>query len=73
MLVKSWALVSLVKFYKGKEKGQFFAELTFKIGSPGRTRTSDKAINSRLLYQLSYWGSNQRLVSVDERGYSKFF
>ena len=26
-------------------------------GSPGRTRTSDPAINSRLLYQLSYWGS----------------
>ena len=26
-------------------------------GSPGRTRTSDKAVNSRLLYQLSYWGS----------------
>lgn len=55
------------------EKGQFREELAFRIGSPGRTRTSDKAINSRLLYQLSYWGSNQRLVSVDERGYSKFF
>ena len=25
-------------------------------GSPERTRTSDKAINSRLLYQLSYRG-----------------
>ena len=24
--------------------------------SPGRTRTSDKAVNSRLLYQLSYRG-----------------
>jgi hypothetical protein len=26
-------------------------------GSPGRTRTCDKAVNSRLLYQLSYRGS----------------
>ena len=26
-------------------------------GSPGRTRTCDPAINSRLLYQLSYRGS----------------
>ena len=30
---------------------------TYKnIGSPGRTRTSDRAVNSRLLYQLSYRG-----------------
>ena len=28
-----------------------------KDGSPGRTRTSDPAVNSRLLYQLSYRGS----------------
>ena len=27
------------------------------ISSPGRTRTSDKAVNSRLLYRLSYRGS----------------
>jgi hypothetical protein len=33
-------------------------ELVFgEIGSPGRTRTSDKAVNSRLLYQLSYRGT----------------
>ena len=31
-----------------------------KVGSPGRTRTSDPAVNSRLLYQLSYRGSGQR-------------
>ena len=29
-----------------------------RIGSPGRTRTSDPAVNSRLLYQLSYRGSS---------------
>lgn len=29
----------------------------FESGSPGKTRTCDKAINSRLLYQLSYWGT----------------
>jgi hypothetical protein len=28
-----------------------------EIGSPGRTRTSDKVVNSHLLYQLSYRGS----------------
>ncbi|CAH1668148.1 hypothetical protein CHELA40_14854 [Chelatococcus asaccharovorans] len=27
------------------------------FGSPSRTRTCDKAVNSRLLYQLSYRGS----------------
>ena len=26
-------------------------------GSPGRTRTADKVVNSHLLYQLSYRGS----------------
>ena len=29
---------------------------TVSISSPGRTRTCDKAVNSRLLYQLSYRG-----------------
>jgi hypothetical protein len=32
-----------------------------KIGSPGRTRTSDPAVNSRLLYQLSYRGAERPL------------
>ena len=30
-------------------------------GSPGRTRTNDKAVNSRLLYQLSYRGSSKNV------------
>ena len=25
-------------------------------GSPARTRTTDKVVNSHLLYRLSYWG-----------------
>ena len=29
-----------------------------RSGSPGRTRTYDKSVNSRLLYQLSYRGSD---------------
>ena len=29
------------------------------LGSPGRTRTSDPAVNSRLLYQLSYRGAER--------------
>ena len=28
-----------------------------EAGSPSRTRTSDPMINSHLLYQLSYWGT----------------
>ncbi len=35
-----------------KEIGRFFS------GSPGRTRTSDRVVNSHLLYQLSYRGIN---------------
>ena len=31
---------------------------SLKTGSGGRTRTYDKAVNSRLLYQLSYAGSD---------------
>jgi hypothetical protein len=26
------------------------------FGSPARTRTTDKVVNSHLLYRLSYWG-----------------
>ena len=32
-------------------------------GSPGRTRTSDPAVNSRLLYQLSYRGASWRIYA----------
>ena len=34
------------------------------FGSPGRTRTCDKAVNSRLLYQLSYRGTDTREAGV---------
>src|SRR5262249_57047148 len=30
-----------------------------RLGSPGRTRPSDQAVNSRSLYQLSYRGSGR--------------
>lgn len=38
-----------------------------RVGSPSRTRTYDKAINSRLLYQLSYHGS-ARGVGIAQPG-----
>ena len=41
-----------------------------EIGSPSRTRTCDKAINSRLLYQLSYRGSPSDL-STHQSGAAK--
>src|SRR5271165_5318600 len=34
-----------------------------KDGSPGRTRTSDPAVNSRLLYRLSYRGTVPHISS----------
>src|SRR5215472_4396930 len=33
------------------------SEADFWDGSPGRARTADKSVNSRLLYQLSYRGT----------------
>ena len=39
---------------KKEPLGSFF----FGIGSTGRARTCDPAVNSRLLYQLSYCGIN---------------
>ena len=33
------------------------AGMRIEAGSPSRTRTSDPMINSHLLYQLSYWGT----------------
>ena len=38
-----------------------------ETGSPGRTRTSDPAVNSRLLYQLSYRGSSIALWPLTSR------
>ena len=44
--------------------------LNRNVGSPSRTRTCDKAINSRLLYQLSYRGSPSDL-STHQSGAAK--
>jgi hypothetical protein len=40
--------------------GEQFCSTQEGSGSPSRTRTCDKAINSRLLYQLSYRGTRGR-------------
>ncbi len=40
------------------------------VSSPGRTRTYDPAINSRLLYQLSYRGSKCSML-IYEAGADK--
>jgi hypothetical protein len=41
-----------------------------RIGSPGRTRTNDKVVNSHLLYQLSYRGSvKDWRITPDETGF----
>ncbi len=44
---------------KGKKRAASSVMLPFsrRNGSPGRTRTCDQPVNSRLLYQLSYRGT----------------
>ncbi len=39
-----------------KIRGQLFRQPLEFCGSPGRTRTADKVVNSHPLYQLSYRG-----------------
>ncbi len=51
---------------KNRVAGQVIAG-DWDSGSPSRTRTCDKAINSRLLYQLSYRGSRPRLYTPGSR------
>ena len=34
------------------------------LGSPGRTRTSDRVVNSHLLYQLSYPGMGRNVLGI---------
>ena len=36
----------------------------FVFGSPGRTRTCDQPVNSRLLYQLSYRGTRRCQINL---------
>ena len=55
-------------------------ELFVLFGSPGRTRTSDPAVNSRLLYRLSYRGIpwdaclaqalTDGYIKIDRRGHA---
>ena len=43
---------------------KIFSTLYEALGSPGRTRTCDKSVNSRLLYQLSYRGMRRRMAAI---------
>ncbi len=45
-----------------QERGGFLAERRPMPGSPGRTRTSDRVVNSHLLYRLSYRGMRRRTL-----------
>jgi len=46
-----FAIKTTMPFERGLEGLEVF-------GSPGRTRTCDQPVNSRLLYQLSYRGTD---------------
>src|SRR5690606_12512453 len=65
----SWRLAIVWKSSRSRPKGDMSAvwhpfKLLIslgKFGSASRTRTYDPAVNSRLLYQLSYRGTRRRL------------
>ena len=44
----------------------YLAGKRFEAGSPSRTRTSDPMINSHLLYQLSYWGTQKTSEGLEQ-------
>jgi hypothetical protein len=47
-----------------RKKAAFHAKAAFvQFGSPARTRTTDKVVNSHLLYRLSYWGMRIVLIA----------
>jgi hypothetical protein len=48
---------------KRERQGSGLEPARMKIGSSGRTRTCDPAVNSRLLYRLSYTGRTVRETS----------
>ena len=51
-------VAQLPRPYVNQSRGRaYFAQPLELTGSPGKTRTCDKAVNSRSLYQLSYRGS----------------
>ena len=45
-----------VSFFKKKKAPKTQGFRSFFYGSPCWTRTNDPAVNSRMLYRLSYWG-----------------
>ena len=48
--------MAIINMYKTILVSDIISCHSLGVGSPGRTRTSDKSINSALLYQLSYRG-----------------
>ena len=54
-LVAGWRVIAVLNV---KERlANIIISMKGKDGSPSKTRTCDKAVNSRLLYQLSYRGT----------------
>lgn len=49
---------------KGGEPLKLIQRLSPRRGSPGRIRTSDPTVNSRLLCQLSYWGIKGKMTKA---------
>ena len=63
LLTAACGVSSVIKQHKCRCK-QMVLVLTF--GSPSWTRTNDPAVNSRMLYQLSYWGMFQSPIKIGD-------
>ena len=66
LLTAACGVSSVIKQHKCRCK-QMVLVLTF--GSPSWTRTNDPAVNSRMLYRLSYWGMWKGPVRMDRTLY----
>ncbi len=51
----AWSLTLPAASHPPRDAAERLDRRSFKIGSPGRARTCDTSVNSRMLYQLSYW------------------
>ena len=57
-----WSSLSLVRVTTEIKENRYAYAYRFSFGSPSWTRTNDPAVNSRMLYQLSYWGISTFIV-----------
>ena len=68
-----WSSLSLVRVNKIAKEKPIRISVSAFFGSPSWTRTNDPAVNSRMLYRLSYWGiSAEQICSALYRHFPIF-